>query len=430
MLGIGLNIEYYDNGDISYLHPACLDFISYKSFHEHEVRMSAWKTPFTHWLPLYISADHAGDLRLHEKCISLICQDRDTHKTQKNMDKLPFSYHMVIKVLPVLMNTFIVIFMNGSLHESIAALSSYMQIYRLLLKFSEKYPEIRQEVDNRIKNFIVDEDSRLKRVIPSLGELLPLLSISSFTWNDVARSLLGECFDRNVKWLLKDYPELGKLHELKVTNIDKIIEQTNNEQELKIQQIKLRRKCILDYEKKTIEQIEKDRKTLASHGFMTLTQINNKSVQISVDEFGNKIINWVEIDYGRLPKTFKGNNVSLKLIMFHVYFLQMFRPLNLPVDVACKNTAELLDKQFGRASHGMEIEFQNQVKYIQKVHDWKSFCSLVCIPSPSHEYLLGWLRRSVLNSLRKRYHNTPSKQKKINVIVKQKIKPTLNTDDL
>jgi len=110
---------------------------------------------------------------------------------------------MVTKVIPVLMNTFIVIIMNGNMHESINALSAYTQVYRLFLAFCEKYTDIRKDIDTKIYNFIKNPDYRIKKHIPSLGEIIPMLSVSSFTWNDIAKGLLSEIFDRNVIILKK-----------------------------------------------------------------------------------------------------------------------------------------------------------------------------------------------------------------------------------
>jgi len=56
VLGVPLNLEYYESGEISYIHPH-LDLLSYEAF-EDGVRRSVSRAPFTHWMPLYFDAQH------------------------------------------------------------------------------------------------------------------------------------------------------------------------------------------------------------------------------------------------------------------------------------------------------------------------------------------------------------------------------------
>lgn len=439
-LGIGVTAEYYDSGDISMIHPTCLDLISYESFHKYGIKMSAWKNKFTHWIPLYLSKEHAKNLDLHEKFISLLCQDK-TARNMKSLDHLPFSYHMVMKVLPALMNTFVVIFMKGSIHESINALSAYTQIYRLLIAFCEKYPEIRFEADSRIYNFIRDENYRIKKVIPSLGEIIPLLGISTFTWNDISANLLAEVFDRNVKWMLLQYPELGRMNELKETNISKIFQTTdpNNPQEIERLLVKRKRMMTTLYQTLSASEFRKYKQDIDDlQSKLTHVEPSSHNDPDSEDKHiintENRHIVWTEIDRGRFPKTFKANQVSLKLVMFHVYFMHSFRPIGINSGSRLHQIAKFLDTSFGRASPDIENNFQNRVKMIKDVNTFKEFFTLIDIPKPSNPYLLRWMRQSVLNSLAKRYHITMKNIKKTkkdpNDVNKKQALPSLNTEDL
>ena len=447
-LGIGVTVEYYDSGEISMIHPTCLDLISYDSFYNFEIKTSAWKNKFTHWIPLYLSAKHANNLELHEKFISLICQNK-TNRKIKSLDQLPFSYHMVMKVLPVLMNTFIVIFMNGSIHESINALSAYTQIYRLLIAFCAKYPQIRADADQCIYNFIKYPDQRIKKVIPSIGEIIPLLSISTFTWNQMSFALLSEIFDRNVKWVLMQYPELGKMNELKETNIKQIFNMSDPNSPAEIEkEIGKRRKLMTHmYQKLNRDDYKKymqgitDLQNKLNPKKKSDTVItdsdpdpNSEEKELSVSNTETNMICWTEIDRARFPKTFKANQVSLKLVMFHVYFLHSFRPLGFNSAYRLFSIANFLDQSFGRASPQIETDFQNQVKAIKSVDTFKVFFKMIDIPKPSNPYLLRWFRQSVINSLIKRYHFIQPVIKKItedsNARNIKKPLPTLNTEDL
>jgi hypothetical protein len=87
------------------------------------------------------------------------------------------------------------------------ALEGYCAFHHLFLMFLEIYPELKQKVDETIQIFLRDDVSRHKKVIPALGEWLPLLTVTeTYKWSDVAVPYLLETFDRNVLWTLKKYP--------------------------------------------------------------------------------------------------------------------------------------------------------------------------------------------------------------------------------
>jgi hypothetical protein len=330
---------------------------------------------------------------------------------------------MVLKVLPVLMNTFIVIFMNGSMHESINALSIYTQIYRLLIAFCEKYPQIRTEADTRVHNFINHPESRIKNVIPSMGELIPLLGISSYSWNEIAPMLLSEIFDRNIKWVLAQYPELGKINELKDNNIHKILQQTSNIVDVEQEQIKLRRQLIAKYEQLTYDEYVKFKTNIDS--IIATMSVTKNIPTIKFDQ----PIDWTSVDRARIPKTFKANQVSLKLIMFHMYFVNIFRPNGVDINESLFNTTIALDKSYGRANPRLEQHFQDTIKHIKNINSFQDFFTNMNMPIPSNEYLLKWLRQSVLNSLDKRYHIIKYTGKTNTSNVHMKL-PSLNIEDL
>jgi len=116
---------------------------------------------------------------------------------------------MVLEVIPKLMNTMVVQVMSGKLYASIVALEGYCYFYQLLLMFLEEYPELQAKVEETLENFQKNEWERHKKKIPSLGELVPLLTVSNkYSWKELAVPYLLEMFDRNVLWTLKQYPDL------------------------------------------------------------------------------------------------------------------------------------------------------------------------------------------------------------------------------
>lgn len=51
-------------------------------------------------------------------------------------------------------------------------------------------------------SFITDHSARHKDNKPNLGEFLPLLSVSYYTWDDVKKCVVQETLDRNSLWLM------------------------------------------------------------------------------------------------------------------------------------------------------------------------------------------------------------------------------------
>jgi hypothetical protein len=81
-------------------------------------------------------------------------------------------------------------------------ISGYFSILRLLKQLSLEHPEIVQFADSSWKTFVEVKESRLKTLYPNIGEMLPLLCITSpaIDWNYVKRAYVEESSLRNVMW--------------------------------------------------------------------------------------------------------------------------------------------------------------------------------------------------------------------------------------
>ena len=99
--------------------------------------------------------------------------------------------------------------MSNELHLSVSAMEGYCYFFRWLKFFSEKYPSLKEQANEKVKNFIDSEDHRVKAVVPDLGEFLQLMSLDlEYHWKDIASAYLKECYDRNVLWVVKQCPHL------------------------------------------------------------------------------------------------------------------------------------------------------------------------------------------------------------------------------
>lgn len=367
-LGFGLRLEYYRDGELAYIHPL-MDLVSKGAIVDEKVHHSVWNERFTHWLPLYLSSQHAKNMLLHEKCLTLICTPKETGRARN------FSPHMVLKVFPALLNTMVVAVMKGATHESLVALSGYCAIFQLFVAFVRKYPELQRIVDKKIKLFVRSEISRNKHNCPNLGEFVAFLAVSNYSWEDVAMPVLKEAFDRNAKWVFEKHPELCDIEKFVPSmeftpEVEDILARWGIEPPVRFEDRWLGQRGLR--ERKAIERQKK------LEGF----------------------------DRGRIQKTWNVTLVSTRLLLFHVYFLRTFRGRGADGKLINLEQAQaLLDKSFGRPDVALQNEFQREVKRIKEIRTYKEFFTRMGLTNPKDDYLCEWLQNAVRNSARKKYHD-------------------------
>jgi Mg-chelatase subunit ChlD len=165
------------------------------------------------WLPLYFTEAHFQHSRhlIEEQMVRLVPLLRPdaAHATR-------FEPLIVLEVLPRLMKTMVVMLADNGIEDQgeqvERALRGYCMLHRLFLALVQHYPQLQTAVRQRLQQFLKDPRTRSKTLCPDLGNLLPLLSVSSdLGWVDLCPALLGESLARQVLWSCRDVPELASI---------------------------------------------------------------------------------------------------------------------------------------------------------------------------------------------------------------------------
>lgn len=127
-----------------------------------------------------------------------------------------FDPNQINEILPKMFLTLMVDITGESVYNSNKAIKMMIYIHRLINLLYEEHPEQRQKVEAIIENFIKDKANRVKDKTPNLGELLIYLTLTDkYHWEDIKDAFLEEQMDRQIFWILKQFPEMEKDEEKK-----------------------------------------------------------------------------------------------------------------------------------------------------------------------------------------------------------------------
>ncbi|KNE65212.1 hypothetical protein AMAG_19444 [Allomyces macrogynus ATCC 38327] len=204
---LGLPVEITVNPrtkQVDYAMPT-MAFLSRTAFYSLHVRVTPGdKRTFTHWLPLYLSETHFDRaLADVQRFVAALAQPGTAGPV--------FDPSMINAVFPKLLNTCAVLLADRGLHASDTAVELYTQLHRVWVACLHRYPAQQANVEHRLSRFMSGEVHRTKTAVPSLGDLLALLSVSEqYGWAQLAQPLLEEVMHRSVLWIGKSNPALIK----------------------------------------------------------------------------------------------------------------------------------------------------------------------------------------------------------------------------
>ncbi len=83
----------------------------------------------------------------------------------------------------------------------------FLSFHRAFLFLLDAHPNVRTELETKIKNFIEDESKRHKNHTPDLGILMAMVSVSQhYSMEQIKHDLVFEGLDRKVLWTSHKVP--------------------------------------------------------------------------------------------------------------------------------------------------------------------------------------------------------------------------------
>ncbi|KAJ3165049.1 Ubiquitin-conjugating enzyme E2 2 [Geranomyces variabilis] len=181
--------------------------LSRSAFYSEKIRRTIWNVKFEEWMPVYLT--HAHFLRAVPDLERFFLAMSPQHNTRL------FRPEMVAEVLAKMMNTLIVLLCDEGVAVSSQAIEQYFVLRRLLVACIDHYPKLQAFIDSTLGSFINGGDTqRHKTATPSIGNILPLLSVSkAYRWSDwrVRDAFLSESGDRSVLWICTKHPSLARV---------------------------------------------------------------------------------------------------------------------------------------------------------------------------------------------------------------------------
>jgi len=370
-VGVGFEVEDMPNGQQRYYLSSVYDVLAYESFND-GVRRGVWKQKFSEFLPLALDGEHFEQgrtilERLVEKLTSgTLAQKLQSHGKSKEEKDAEYKARITFDQYKAMMN---------SKDQDVVPLEQ---------------PKPRQ---------LAFSPLMLLDVIPKLMNSQVVLLSSGQVWRS-QKALEGYfAYHHLLLHCLQFYPHL-RVH----------VERTLN-----------------DFETSPENRAKSKVHNLGE--FLCFLSVSDSKgwdelgVQVLEEAFARNVL-WilkqapqlgelsdVGVSKFRLRKSFQANIVSLRLLMFQVAFLQLVKPLHvheLGGSVCHKASCALKrkDRCKGLPGPGEAEWLFRRCLCILAVEDWDEFLEFVHVAPMTEVEVCRWLRKSVITSIARGYHNS------------------------
>jgi hypothetical protein len=181
---------------------------------------STQNLPVAFMLPLWISEGHWAMAKptLFEQCRKMWSMNADCHKMQPPASDAIVALRVICRILTCMVAEE----KAGSVlsaargETSDCFISGYFSVLRLVKQLASEHDEIVDYANTTWQQFVTNRESRLKSSCPNIGDLLPLLCVTTRTssqnvdWNFVKKAYVDECSLRIVQWCAHDLKILAE----------------------------------------------------------------------------------------------------------------------------------------------------------------------------------------------------------------------------
>lgn len=161
-------------------------------------------------LPLWVSEDHwaRAKPKLFEECRKMWSMNADGDKLQHVASDAIVALRVICRILTCMVaeEKLGSVLTAAKGETSDCFISGYFSVLRLVKQLASEHHEIVEYANATCHQFVASRDFRLKSSCPNIGDLLPLLCVTTRTssqnidWNFVKKAYVNESSLRNVQW--------------------------------------------------------------------------------------------------------------------------------------------------------------------------------------------------------------------------------------
>ena len=165
---------------------------------------------YNYWIPCYFTEDHFR--RNYQLILNSVSVIKNGISGARGND---FKPEVILDVLPCLINKTIVFILNGTIFHSLAAIQAYCHMLRLYCRLLNRFPQLKNAIELKVRQFKSSSTMRSKSHFPDLGEFIINLFLSQFEYDNIKLELYREFMARQIFWIEKS----GRLEQIESSKL-------------------------------------------------------------------------------------------------------------------------------------------------------------------------------------------------------------------
>jgi len=205
VFGFGLILEPHANGGGLYKATSPCEYMSHEAWQD-GLRASIYNQALEYFLPLYLTPEHYARAEPIRRELFSSLATKLQLRCYEVEHKLITSLlaHLVVSALQARIRETT----EGGVTLSTRMVEGYFQLWRLAKAMCKDNWLLQDALSTRVARFLQNPTARSKKHESSLGELYAAVAFTNHTWSECRDAIIEESGVRQVKWMLKEYPEL------------------------------------------------------------------------------------------------------------------------------------------------------------------------------------------------------------------------------